>query len=140
MKLIFCQQINTKIFYKLIVSLRSCLARHVQSTQNNKFTISLQYLKENVKDEFGLLPTDQRQRFLKIAIIILGLCVQAYSNYPSLLFFCNIFRNNLVVKLIFCMQVSMKSCYKLIVWGWPRIPKVPKIASLQCIYSIPQKS
>ena len=28
-----------------------CGARYVHSTQNNKFTISLQYLKENVKDE-----------------------------------------------------------------------------------------
>ena len=51
MKLIFCLQINTKIFYKLIVLLRVCVARHAQSTQNNTFTISLQYLKENVKDE-----------------------------------------------------------------------------------------
>ena len=28
-----------------------CVARDAQSTQNNKFAISLQYLKENVKDE-----------------------------------------------------------------------------------------
>ena len=41
MKLIFCLQINMKVFYKLIVSLWVCIARHVHSTQN-KFTISLQ--------------------------------------------------------------------------------------------------
>ena len=40
---------------------------------------------------------------------------------------------------MFCMQVSMKACYKLIVWRWSRIPKVPKIASLQCLYSISKK-
>ena len=40
-KLIFCLQINTKVFYKLIVSLWVCVARHAQSAQNNKFTISL---------------------------------------------------------------------------------------------------
>ena len=40
MKLLFCLQINTKVFYKLIVSLWACLARHAQSTQNNKLTIS----------------------------------------------------------------------------------------------------
>ena len=43
------------------------------------------------------------------------------------------------MKLIFCMQVSMKACYKLIVWEWSKIPKVPKIASLQCLYSISKK-
>ena len=30
----------------------------------------------------------------------------------------------------------MKVCHKLIVWRWSRIPKVPKIVSLQCLYSI----
>ena len=35
MKLIFYLQINTTIFYKLIVSLWVCMARHAQSTQNN---------------------------------------------------------------------------------------------------------
>ena len=52
----------------------------------------------------------------------------------SLLFLCNILRKNWVIKLIFCMQISMKACYKLIVWfwwGWPSIPKVPTTASLQ---------
>ena len=41
MKLIFCLQINTKVFYKLIVSSWMCIAMHIQSTQN-KFTISFQ--------------------------------------------------------------------------------------------------
>ena len=53
MKLIFCLQINTDIFYKLIVSVRVCVARHAQSTQNNKFAISVQYLRENEKAEVG---------------------------------------------------------------------------------------
>ena len=83
MKLIFCQQINTKVFIKLLVSLWVFVARHAQSTQNNNFIISLQYLKENLKDELDLLPTDKRQRFLQIAIIILGVCGQACPNYPK---------------------------------------------------------
>ena len=33
----------------------------------------------------------------------------------SLLFFCNILRKKLVMKLIFCMQISMAACYKLMV-------------------------
>ena len=40
-KLIFCLQINTKVFYKLIISLWVYVARHAQNVQNNKFTISL---------------------------------------------------------------------------------------------------
>ena len=57
-KLFFWLQINTKVFYKLIVSLWACLVRHAENNQKNEFTISLQYLKENVKDELDLLPTD----------------------------------------------------------------------------------
>ena len=64
MKLIFCLQINTKVFFKLIVSLWVGKARHAQGTQNNKFTIYLQYLKENVKAEVDFSPADKRQRFL----------------------------------------------------------------------------
>ena len=44
------------------------------------------------------------------------------------------------MKLNFCMQVSMKAYYKLIVCRWSRIPKVPKIASLQCLCSISKKN
>ena len=33
-----------------------------------------------MKDELDLLPTDKRQRFFQIAIIILGVCGQACSN------------------------------------------------------------
>ena len=43
-------------------------------------TISLQYLKENVKDELDLLPKDRCKRFLQSAIIILGVCGQACPN------------------------------------------------------------
>ena len=54
-----------------------CIARHVQSTQNNKFAISLQYLKENVKDKVF---ADKHQRFLQNDIIILGV----WSGMPKL--------------------------------------------------------
>ena len=72
MKLIFCLQINTKVFYKVIVSLWMCVARHAQSNQNNKFAISLQYLKENrkLKYEVDTLPVNKNQRFLQIDSII----------------------------------------------------------------------
>ena len=50
------------------------IARHTQSTQN-KFIISLQYLKENVQDEVDFLPTDKHQRFPQIYTIVFGVCV-----------------------------------------------------------------
>ena len=47
------------------------LARHAQSTQN-KFTISLQYLKEHVKDAVDFFPAGKR--FLQSDTIILDVC------------------------------------------------------------------
>ena len=82
-----------------------------------KFTLSLEYLKENVKDELELLPTDKGQRFLQIAVIILDVWpgMPKLPKITSLLFLCNILRKNWAMKLIFCTQISMKACYKLIV-------------------------
>ena len=77
----FCLQTNTKVFYKLIVSLWVCRASHAQNTQNNKFAISLQYLKENMKDKVEFLPADKHRKFLQIIFIILGVYGQAYQNY-----------------------------------------------------------
>ena len=79
MKLVFCLHVNARIFYKLIISLWVYIAKHTQSIQNNKFLISLQYLKENVKDEVDFLPADKFLRFLQIDTIILGVCGQACS-------------------------------------------------------------
>ena len=36
-----------------------------------------------MKDELDLLPTNERQRFLQIALIILVVCGQACPNYPK---------------------------------------------------------
>ena len=47
----FCLQLNTTVFYKMIVSLWVCVAREAQGTKNDQFTTSLQYFKENMKDE-----------------------------------------------------------------------------------------
>ena len=47
---------------------------HAQTTQNNKFLISLQYLMENVTDEVDFLPADKHQSVLPIDPIILGVC------------------------------------------------------------------
>ena len=82
MKLIFCLQINKKVFHKLMTSLWVCKARQAQSTQN-KCALSSQYLKENMKDEVGFLPADKHQMFLQSDSIILGVCGQACPNYTK---------------------------------------------------------
>ena len=51
---------KTQKFFKLIVSLWVSIARHAKITQANKFTRSLQYLKENMKNEVDFLPTAKR--------------------------------------------------------------------------------
>ena len=81
MKLNFGLQINTTVSYKMMVSLWICEARQAQSTKNNQFTICLQYLKEDMKDEVDFLPANKCWRFFQIDTIILGVWGQACPNY-----------------------------------------------------------
>ena len=83
--------------------------------------------------------------FLQSDTIIFDVCGKSCPNYTqkkSLLFLCNILRGKWMTKLTFCMQVSMQAHYKLILWFWLRwssISKVPKIASVQCLYNISKR-
>ena len=72
-----------EVFYKLILSFWVYVVWYAQSTQNNKFAISFQYLMENVKDEVDFLSAVKHQRFLQIDTIILSACGQAGSYYPK---------------------------------------------------------
>ena len=78
MKLIFYLQINTKLFYELVISLWMCMVRYAQRPQNNNFIISLQYLKKNVKDgvDFSLLIIVKR--FFKVILSSL-MCVARHA-------------------------------------------------------------
>ena len=42
--------LSIKVFYKVILSLLMGMIKHSQSTQSNKFAISLQYLKKEVRN------------------------------------------------------------------------------------------
>ena len=46
------------------------VARHAQNTQENKFAISLQYLKIEVSDEVEVLDADKHESFLQIDTMI----------------------------------------------------------------------
>ena len=83
MKVIFGMKINIKVFYKLIPSFLVVVARHDQSTQNNKFAISLQYLKKELRNEDNCLHEDKHQSFLQVDTIIFGACGQTCPKYPK---------------------------------------------------------
>ena len=91
MKLIFCLQINTKVCYKLIISLWLCVVRYAQSAEINKLAMSLKYL--------NFLSADKYQRFLQIYAVILRVCGQTCPNTQNNKFtICDILRKKQVMK------------------------------------------
>ena len=48
----------------MILSFWVFVTRYAQSTQNNKFTISLQYPKKQMSDEVDFFLADKHERFL----------------------------------------------------------------------------
>ena len=62
-----------------------------------------------MKDEVDFLPTDRRQRFFQIDIMCLWPGMPKLTKITSLLFLCNILRKKRVMKLIICMNISMKA-------------------------------
>ena len=63
--------LGIKVSYKVILSLLMGMIKHSQSTQSNKFAISLQYLKKEVRDEVHFLHADKQQSFYKVALSFL---------------------------------------------------------------------
>ena len=59
------------------------MARHGQITQNNKFAISLQYLKEELSDEVVFLHTDKHESLLQIDSIILMEMVKHSQSFQN---------------------------------------------------------
>ena len=61
-----------------------CVARHAQVTQNNKFAISLQYIKKEVNDEVGILLADKHERSLQTdAMILMEMVKHSQSSQNS---------------------------------------------------------
>ena len=51
-----------------------CLTTNAQITQNNKFAISLHYLKKKVSDEVDFLHADKQESFLEVdSMILMGM-------------------------------------------------------------------
>ena len=49
------------------------IVKHCQSSQNSKLTMSLQYLKKQVRDEVDFLHADKHQSFLQVDFNTLGI-------------------------------------------------------------------
>ena len=57
--------------YKLILSLLMGMIKYSQSTQSNKFAISLQYLKKEFRNGIHFLHADEHQSCYKLALLFL---------------------------------------------------------------------
>ena len=92
------------------------------------------------EDEVDFYSADKIKVFFQIDDIILGVCVASHAQITqncNFAFFCNIFRKKWLMNLIFCIQISIKTSYKLILWFLMGMIKhfqssqVSKIASSQ---------
>ena len=115
MKFIFGIQINMEVFYKLILS----FFKHAQSIQNNKFAISLQYLKKDVSDEVDFLHADKRKGLLQIdTMILMEISIPKFPKIASFQCLYNTLRKKLERDEV-DFWISFKVSWKLISTLWP---------------------
>ena len=57
------------------------MSRHAQITQNNKFALSLQYLKKELRDKVDFLHADKRENFLQIDTMIFNENGQVFPKF-----------------------------------------------------------
>ena len=69
MKLIFCAD-EYHSYLKLVLTFLMDVARYVKSTQNNKYVVSLQYLKRELSYEVDVLHVDKPESLLQVDTII----------------------------------------------------------------------
>ena len=117
MKSIFGMQININVFYKLIVSFWICVARHAQITQNKKLA-SLQYLQKNVGDEVIFCQQTDTNVLYKLVVLLCVCVAQSTQNKQVCNIFCNFSRELWRMKWTFCLQISIKGFFKLILSFW----------------------
>ena len=135
---IFGLQTSRKAFYKIDTMILMGIVKHLQSSQNSKFTMSLRYLKKEVRDEVDFLHVDKHQSFLQLDFNTLGI-KDTYKVILSLLLgmikhcqstqsnrFPNIFTISQKKKIgresIFCMRLNIKVCTSwdyCFWWKWP---------------------
>ena len=63
--------LSIKVSCKVILLSFMGMIKHSQNTQSNKFAISLQYLKKEIRDGVHFLHADKQQSFYKLALLFL---------------------------------------------------------------------
>ena len=97
--------LGIKVSYKVMLSLLIGMIKHCQSTQSNKFSISLQYLKKDVRNGVHFLHTDEHQNFYKLALSFL---MEVTRNVQS----------TQIKLVIFLQYIEKKYCNCLSVLLW----------------------
>ena len=96
--------LGIKVSYKMILSLFIGTIKHSQSTQSNKFAVSLQYLKKEVKGEVHVLRADKHQSFFKLAFLFLMKMVrhvQSTQNRKSIIILQDLKKKSLAIAFLF---------------------------------------
>ena len=111
-----------------------CVARHAQSTKNNKFAISLEYFKWVLKFIYGM-QVGIKISFKLILWFVVGMVKHYQSSQNSKSTSLQYLRNMSEMKLSFCVQININvtaSWQYRFCWKWPGISKVPKVLLLWC--------
>ena len=91
------------------------VARDAQITHNNKFAISLQYLKKEVSDEVDFLHAVKHESLLQIdAMILMGMLKHSASSQNSKFPMSLYLKKEVKDEVDFYMQMNIKVPYKLI--------------------------
>ena len=104
----------------MILSLLLDMIKHSQSTQSNKFAISLQYLKKEVRKGVHFLHADEHQSFYKLGLLFLmevARYVQSTQNRKLVIFLQSVaaaFVFYCDAKHIDILRGSSKKCYILV--------------------------
>ena len=76
--------LSIKVSYKVILLLLLGMIKHSQSTQSNKFAISLQYLKKEVSNGVHFLHAEKHQSFhMHVGILVFDRSGQICPKYPK---------------------------------------------------------
>ena len=83
------------------------MVKHSQSTQSNKFAISLQYLKKEVRNGVHLLHADKHQKFLQVDIIVFDGSGLTCPKYPKH-FYCDAKHSD----ILWCSIMFVVTCLR----------------------------
>ena len=119
MKCIFVMQMNTEVFYRLILSFWVCIARHAQSTQNKKFAYLCNISRKTWGFDFFCLQINKS--FWQVdSISFIWVCWARHAERTQ--------NNGFAIslqylkgktwrrKLIFCLQINIKGFIKLMLF------------------------